>query len=349
MADVGTATPFDEASFQRWVVTSPWFDDLAKARGLTTDAMKAALAGQVFNDPEYDFRGMFTHNLSPTINGDNIVLPRNGPDGGSFLSPDAQIGDFFNTRFGVPAAFFGADTTSALQNATALGLLPGYSVPDIGGASTDSPDASNKYADSLSSYAADNPISVDGTTPTSGTPGLSVDLSGIVSADSIKQGAGSLAGGLLGGLAGPIGSVIGSGFGAYGAGASAGKAIGSAIGGGIGALGGPLGSLAGSFLGGLVGDQFGGGGGGIQDNIKATTTGTYSGGGEGLDADGNAISGSNGGTLGPNGIVDGWSSFGGGSNGSGGGMPNGGDAFSGGDTVSSPNNPGSEDSAGNNM
>lgn len=331
MADQTAAPPFNEQEFQRWVVTSPWFSDLASARGLDTDEMKAMLARQIFNDPEYDFRGLYTHDLSPTMNGDNIVLPRIGPTGSSFLSPDAQIGDFFNTRFGVPAAFFGGDTESALQNASALGLLPGYSVP---GGGDDSPgvDRTSTFADSLRDYSTSNPVTGDvnlGPTADPTNP-LSVDLSSIgfdpsrigfdpgqmFSRENLtREGINFAASAVGNAIAGPFGGALAGGVAQYGQGRSTLGAFGSALGSLGGAVfGGPLVSVLGGFVGGRIGDALGGRD--VQGDIRGTTQGTFSGGGFGLDANGNPVSGSNYGTIGPNGVIDSTSSMGGGSYGS---------------------------------
>lgn len=274
MADaVVPAKTFSEPDFQRWVVTAPWFDDLAASRGLDTDELKARLAKQIFSDTEYDFRGMYTHDLMPTMNGDNIVLPRSNGNGLSFLSPDAQIGDFFNTRFGVPQAFFGADTESALRNASALGLLPGYAVPG-GGEDRPGVDRTATYSDSLKDYSASNPVTGTNYGPSADpTNPISIDLSDIgfdpsrigfekgqmFSRDNIFKEGINFAAGLAGNaLAGPLGGAIASGAAQYGQGRSALGTTGSVLGGLVGgAFGGPPGALVASYFGGLIGDKFG--------------------------------------------------------------------------------------------
>lgn len=313
MADTAVPTKtFSEPDFQRWVVTAPWFDDLAASRGLDTDELKARLAKQIFSDTEYDFRGMYTHDLTPTMNGDNIVLPRSNGNGLSFLSPDAQIGDFFNTRFGVPQAFFGADTESALRNASALGLLPGYSLPG-GGEDRPGVDPTATYAESLKDYSASNPVTGTSYGPSADpTSPISVDLSNIgfnpgqmFSRDNIMREGINFAAGTIGSaFGGPFGGALAGGAAQYGQGRSALGSAGSALGSLGGAVfGGPVGSFLGGLIGGKIGDALG-----SRDAVaesRATTTGTYSGGGYGIDKNGNPVAGYNAGAIGPSGIEGG--------------------------------------------
>lgn len=147
------AQQIDERAFQRWVVTSPWFSDMATTMGLTSDQMKALLARQIFNDSDYDWRALYGANLSPTITAEGkLSLPRAGTSGASLLSPGAQTEEFFTSRFGVPSSFFGANPADAVRVASSLGFLPGFTLPDL---SADN--EGRGLADALGAYSASAP------------------------------------------------------------------------------------------------------------------------------------------------------------------------------------------------
>lgn len=204
----------DEKAFQRWVVTSPWFNDMATSMGLTSDQMKALLARQIFNDADYDWRALFGANLSPTVTAEGrLSLPRAGGDGGSFLSAAARTEDFFTSRFGVPSSFFGTNPADAVRIASSLGFLPGYTVPDL---SADN--EGRTLADSLSTYSAETPdlpalddlgdlVGKIDLTPDIDLPGLFSDGNAF---SSLPEGR-SLALSLLGmALPGPAGFAVGA-------------------------------------------------------------------------------------------------------------------------------------------
>lgn len=308
--------PFDEREFQRWVVTSPWFQDLAKSLQLDSDELKALLARQIFNDSNYDFRGMYQANLSPTVANGRLSLPKSSVDGASFLSPSQQIEDFFTTQLGVPSKFFGTTGSDAVRVASALGFLPGYAVPDL---SVDN-EPESRLAASLSAYSAEAPATPDiaGLAESAKNLDLTPDIrgilgdSGLFSRQNIKEAIGSGIGSTLAGGISRFAGPIGGGIGAALAGAGKGEVTGQIAGGLIGLPLGPLGSALGGFLGGLLGSRFDENGDRIQADIRGTTTGTVSGGGSGIDAAGRAVSGSSFGTIGPAGITSYSSTSGGG-------------------------------------
>ncbi|MEK9751621.1 MAG: hypothetical protein VW338_00195 [Rhodospirillaceae bacterium] len=145
----------DEREFQRWVVTSPWFNDLASTMGLTSDQMKAMLARQIFNDTEYDWRTMYSANLSPTVGAGKLSLPKATSIGTSLLSASQQIENFFTDRFGVASKFFGDTADAALRAASSLGFLPGYTTPGDVSDTSALAKSLNDYAASGVSFAAD--------------------------------------------------------------------------------------------------------------------------------------------------------------------------------------------------